>query len=125
MSHSVTLYVVLDTLSNNTSVVRSSSNSDELLVSGIVIVSDVVSVELLNVPEIFIPEYKSIPLAETLVDSGTIEINRSDVNNTAQRMATNTRSRSRGFCQSRKPMSSSIFNASSNSGSSPSVISET
>lgn len=125
MSHSVTLYVVLDTLSNNTSVVRSSSNSDELLVSGIVIVSDVVSVELLNVPEIFIPEYKSIPLAVTLVDSGTIEINRSDVNNTAQRMATNTRSRSRGFCQSRKPMSSSIFNASSNSGSSPSVISET
>ena len=71
------------------------------------------------------PVSESMPSAVTLVDSGTIESSRSDVNSTAQRMATNTRSRSRGFCQSRKPISSSIFNASPNSGSSPSVISET
>ena len=116
---------VIDALNNKTSVVRSSSKSDELFVSGIVIVRVVDSVELLNVPEIFIPEYKSMLLAVTLFDSGTVESSRSEVNNTAQRMTTNTRSRSRGFCQSRKPMSSSIFNASSNSGSSPSVISET
>ena len=119
------LTIVIDALSNKTSVVRSSSKSDELFVSGIVIVSVVDSVELLNVPEIFIPEYKSILLAVTLADSGTIEINRSDVNNTAQRMATNTRSRSRGFCQSRNPKSSRVSRASSSSGSSPSVISET
>ena len=119
------LIMVTDTLSNKTSVIRSSSNSDELLVSGIVIVSVVDSVELSNVPEIFIPVYKSILLAVTLVDSGTVESSRSDVNNTAQRMATNTRSRSRGFCQSRKPISPSFARASATSGNSPSVISDT
>ena len=72
-----------------------------------------------------IPSSESTTSAIALVDSGTIESSRSDVNSTAQRMTTNSRSRSRGFCQSWKPISSSMFSASSNSGSSPSVISET
>ena len=71
------------------------------------------------------PVSESMPSAVTLVDSGIVESSRSDVNNTAQRMATNTRSRSRGFCQSRNPKSSRVSRASSSSGSSPSVISET
>ena len=71
------------------------------------------------------PVSESMPSAVTLVESGNVESSRSEVNNTAQRMATNTRSRSRGFCQSRNPKSSRVSRASSSSGSSPSVISET
>ena len=54
------------------------------------------------------PVSESMPSAVTFVDSGTVESSRSEMNNTAQRMATNTRSRSRGFCQSRKFISSSF-----------------
>ena len=102
-----------------------SSKNVALFVTGIEIFKVVISVESSKDAVNVIPEFSSMPLAVTLVDSGTIESSRSDVNNTAQRMATNTRSHSRVLRQSRKPISSRVSRALSSSGSSPSVISET
>jgi hypothetical protein len=94
------------------------------LVNGIVMLMVVSSVELSNDAEIIIPEFSSKPSAVTGFEKGTIAKRRIVVNRSAQRISGEDSARSKGLCQSKKPMSSRVLRASSKSGASPSVISE-
>ena len=64
-----------------------------MLVTGIVIVRVVISVELSNDAVIVIPEFSSKPLAATGFENGTIAKRRIVVNNSALRMTIEDRPR--------------------------------